>query len=325
MVLMRILDDRMVALQRQGRIGFHIGSVGEEASIVGSVAALRVQDWVFPCYREFGAALWRGLPLQSYLDNMFGNSRDRVKGRQMPDHYTWREGHFVSVSSPVGTQITQAVGFAWAAKQKREELVTLVYFGDGGTSSSDFHNGMNFASVFKAPAIFFCRNNGWAISVPTEKQTASATFAQKGAAYGIRAVQVDGNDLFAVYKATKDAIDHAAAEGGPTLIEAVTYRVGAHSTSDDPQVYRDETAVETWRGRDPLKRVRLYLEQKQLWGGMQQQQLVEQLERDIKDAIADAEQVAPPGLSTIIEDVYAVPPWHLREQLEQLLQGARPR
>src|SRR3954447_25819450 len=153
MVRVRILDDRLVALQRRGRIGFHIGSLGEEAAILGSAFAMREQDSIFPCYREFGAALLRGMPLQSYIDNMFGNQNDPVKGRQMPDHYTCKAAHFGSISSPIGTQITQAVGFAWGAKIKKDDLVAIVYFGDGATSSSEFHNGMNFAGVFKTPNV----------------------------------------------------------------------------------------------------------------------------------------------------------------------------
>ena len=210
LVRVRMLDERLVALQRQGRIGFHIGSLGEEAAILGSAFAMRPSDWIFPCYREFGAALWRGLPLQRYVDNMFGNENDPVRGRQMPDHYTCRAAKFGSVSSPIGTQITQAVGFAWAAKLKKDDLVTLVYFGDGATSSNEFHCGMNFAGVFRTPTVLFCRNNGWAISVPTERQTASATFADKGIAYGVHAVRCDGNDLLAVIATTRDAVARAA-------------------------------------------------------------------------------------------------------------------
>jgi 2-oxoisovalerate dehydrogenase E1 component alpha subunit len=161
-----VLDEALVRLQRQGRIGFHIGSRGEEATILGSAAALDDADWIFPCYREFGALLLRGMPLQSYLDNMYGNSNDPVKGRQMPDHYSGRPYNFGSVSSPIGTQMTQAVGFGWAAKMQGENLATLVYFGEGATSSSEFHNAMNFAGVYKTPTVFLCRNNGWAISVP---------------------------------------------------------------------------------------------------------------------------------------------------------------
>ena len=182
MLLTRLVADRLVTLQPQGRIGFHIGSLGEEAAIIGSAYALRKQDWLFPCYREFGAALLRGMQLERYIDNMFGNANDPVKGRQMPDHYTCKAAQFGSVSSPIGTQITQAVGFAWAAKIQKRDLVALTYFGEGATSSNEFHNGLNFAGVFKAPTVFLCRKNGWAISVPTERQTASRTFAEKGVA-----------------------------------------------------------------------------------------------------------------------------------------------
>jgi pyruvate dehydrogenase E1 component alpha subunit len=157
------------------------------------------------------------MPLQRYIDNMFGNANDPVKGRQMPDHYCYKAGHFGSVSSPIGTQITQAVGFAWAAKLKKDPLVAMVYFGEGATSSNEFHNGMNFAGVFKTPCVLICRNNGWAISVPTERQTASETFAEKGIAYGVPGVRVDGNDIFAVMKVTRDAVARAARGEGATL------------------------------------------------------------------------------------------------------------
>ena len=225
MVFTRTVDERLVALQRQGRIGFHIGSLGEEASIIGSAYAMRKQDWIFPCYREFGAALLRGMEFQRYIDNMFGNANDPVKGRQMPDHYTCRKAHWGSVSSPIGTQMTQAVGFAWAAKLQKDDLVALVYFGDGSTSSNEFHNGMNFAGVFKVPVVFFCRNNGWAISVPVERQTASETFAEKGIAYGIPGVRVDGNDILAVVSATRNAVKQAAL-GKPVLVESLDLPYG---------------------------------------------------------------------------------------------------
>jgi pyruvate dehydrogenase E1 component alpha subunit len=323
LVLVRTLDERLVTLQRQGRIGFHIGSLGEEAAIVGSAAALRTQDWIFPCYREFGAALWRGMPLQAYVNNMFGNSADPAKGRQMPDHYTCRAAHFGSISSPIGTQITQAVGFAWAAKIKKEDLAALVYFGEGATSSAEFHNGMNFAGVFKTPTVFFCRNNGWAISVPVERQTASASFAIKGVAYGIPGVRCDGNDLFAVYKCTRDAVEHAAAGNGPMLVEAMTYRLSGHSTSDDPKAYRKDADVEQWKKRDPIARLLKHLQTKGLWDDAKQKALEAQIDARIKDAVAAAEKVPPPSLESMFEDVYKEPPWHLQEQRAQLVNGPR--
>ncbi len=323
LVLVRTLDERLVTLQRQGRIGFHIGSLGEEAAIVGSAAAVRPQDWLFPCYREFGAALYRGMTLQAYMNNMFGNASDPAKGRQMPDHYTCRAAKFGSISSPIGTQITQAVGFAWAAKIKKDELAALAYFGEGATSSAEFHNGMNFAGVFKTPTVFFCRNNGWAISVPVERQTASSSFAVKGVAYGIPGVRCDGNDLFAVYKCTRDAIAHVAAGKGPILVEAMTYRLSGHSTSDDPKAYRKEGEVEQWKKRDPLVRVHDHLVKAGLWDDDKQRLLDAQIDVQIKDAVAAAEKIAPPALETMFEDVFAELPWHLQEQRDALVNGPR--
>ena len=259
MVLGRALDERMVTLQRQGRIGFYIGSIGEEATVVGSVAAVEERDWIFPCYREHVGALMRGLPLVSFVSGLFGNARDPLKGRQMPCHEAWRPGRFLSISSPIATQIPQAVGAAWAARLKGDDMVSLVYFGDGATSASDFHTGLNFAAVHRIPVVFVCRNNGWAISLPRERQTATETIAQKAHAYGMRAERVDGNDLLAVHAATRRARARAAAGEGPTLLECVTYRMEGHSTSDDPRAYRPESLLEPWRRRDPVQRIRKLL------------------------------------------------------------------
>jgi 2-oxoisovalerate dehydrogenase E1 component alpha subunit len=324
MVLTRALDERLVTLQRQGRIGFHIGSMGEEATILGSAAALREQDWLMPCYREFGALLWRGMPLQRYIDNMYGNANDPVKGRQMPDHYSGRPYRFGSVSSPIGTQITQAVGFAWAAKLRRDDVAVLVYFGDGATSSSEFHNGANFAGVFKTPTVFLCRNNGWAISVPTSRQTASKTFAQKAFAYGIQPVRVDGNDLLAVWKVTRDAVARAARGEGATMIEAITHRLSGHSTSDDPKAYRKEQEMLEERKKDPIPRFRAYLERKGLWDEAKEKALAVEIDGAIRQAVETAERTPAPALETMFEDVFAEMPWHLREQLEQCKRAPRP-
>jgi 2-oxoisovalerate dehydrogenase E1 component alpha subunit len=310
-------------LQRQGRIGFHIGCLGEEACILGSAYALRENDWIFPCYREFAAALLRGMPLQRYVDNMFGNANDPVKGRQMPDHICWRKGKFGSVSSPIGTQITQAVGFAWGAKLRREDLATLVYFGDGATSSNEFHNGMNFAGVFKTPTVFLCRNNGWAISVPTERQTASRTFAEKGIAYGIPGIRVDGNDLFAMVKVTRDAIARAARGEGPTLIEALTYRLSGHSTSDDPKAYRPEAGVEAFRLLEPIARIRNYLLRLGALTATEDAQIEAEVDAELKAAIVVAEKTPTPSLESMFEDVFAEVPWHLAEQRDELVRGPR--
>jgi 2-oxoisovalerate dehydrogenase E1 component alpha subunit len=325
MVRTRLIDQRLTRLQRQGRIGFHVGAEGEEAAIVASAAALRPQDWLFPCYREVGAALYRGLPLQTYIDNMFGNADDVVLGRQMPDHISGRDVHFGSVTSPIGTQITQAVGFAWAAKLKREDLVVGVYLGDGATSSNDFHAGMNFAGVYRVPCLFLLRNNGWAISLPAHRQTAARTYADKGLGYGVPAVRCDGNDALAVFAVTRQALERAAAGQGPTLIELVTYRVGPHSTSDDPTVYRAKEEVERAGQRDPIKRLRRYLERKQAWSDVDEQQLSDQTQAELKACIERAEATASPSLGSMFEDVFERMPRHLEEQQRECLDGPRVR
>jgi 2-oxoisovalerate dehydrogenase E1 component alpha subunit len=254
---------------------------------------------------------------------MYGNSNDPVKGRQMPDHYSGRPYNFGSVSSPIGTQMTQAVGFGWAAKMRGENLATLVYFGEGATSSSEFHNAMNFAGVYKTPTVFLCRNNGWAISVPVEMQTGSQTFAQKGFAYGVRAVRVDGNDLLAVYKATRDALALCRA-GTPVLLECLTYRLSGHSTSDDPTRYRGQDEMAAERAKDPLPRFRAHLEKRGLWSEDQQTALVAAYDAEIKAAVERAEKAAPPALDTLFDDVFAERPWHLREQYAECLAAPRP-
>ncbi|MEM6954714.1 MAG: thiamine pyrophosphate-dependent dehydrogenase E1 component subunit alpha [Myxococcota bacterium] len=323
MVSTRTIDVQLERLQRQGRIGFHIGSLGEEACILGSAAAMREQDWIFPCYREFGALLYRGFPLQSYVDNMFGNADDLVRGRQMPDHYSGRAHNFGSVSSPIGTQMTQAVGFAWAAKKRGDDVVASVYFGEGATSSAEFHTAMNFAGVMNAPVLLLCRNNRWAISVPSEKQTASETFAQKGIAYGVPGIRVDGNDVLATYKVVRDYVEKAAAGGGPALIEMLTYRVGGHSTSDDPRAYRVQDEVEHWRRTDPIVRLRKHLEVLGVWSDAEEEAFKADTEKSLKACIAAAEAKPKPSLASMFEDVFAEKPWHLKEQQAELESGPR--
>ncbi len=323
MVRTRVVDERLVLLQRQGRIGFHIGSLGEEGCILASAAAMRPQDWIFPCYREFGALLWRGMPLAAYVDNMYGNAGDPVKGRQMPDHYSGKPYKFGSVSSPIGTQITQAVGFAWAAKIQKDDVVASVFFGEGATSSAEFHTGLNFAGVFNTPVVFLCRNNQWAISVPSEKQTASATYADKGIAYGVRGVRCDGNDVLAVYKVVSEAVERAARGEGPTLVELVTYRISGHSTSDDPRAYRKDDEVTEWRKTDPLSRLRKHLDVLGAWSDAEDKAVRDAVDAELKTCIAEAEAKPKPAIETMFEEVLAELPWHLREQQEQCARGPR--
>ncbi|HVJ20357.1 MAG TPA: pyruvate dehydrogenase (acetyl-transferring) E1 component subunit alpha [Polyangiaceae bacterium] len=323
MVETRLIDERMVQLQRQGRIGFHVGSLGEEAAVIGSAFAMRQSDWLFPCYREFGAALMRGLPFQKLLDNMFGNANDTVRGRQMPCHYTSRAVGWASISSPVGTQITHGVGYSWGAKIAGKDVASLVYFGDGATSSIDFHSGMNFAAVFKVPVVFLCRNNGWAISVPVERQTATKTFAEKAVAYGMPGVRVDGNDIFAVIAVTRQAVERGQRGEGPTLIEAITYRMGGHSTSDDPTRYREGQTLNEWAARDPIERLKRYLLAQNLWNDEAEAQFRAETETRFREAVALAERTPLPALETMFDDVYEKPPWHLQEQRQEVLRGPR--
>lgn len=325
MLRTRLLDDRMLALQRQGRVSFHVGCRGEEAAIIASAAALRDGDWIFPCYRELGALLWRGFPLQKYVDNMFGNADDQVLGRQMPDHVTGKHFGYASVSSPIGTQIMHAVGFAWAAKLRREDLVTAVFFGDGATSTPDFHTGMNFAGVYKTPTVFLCRNNRWAISVPSDKQTASQTFAGKAVAYGMKGVRCDGNDALAVYRTVREAVERAQHGEGATLVELMTYRLGGHSTSDDPRAYRTAEEVEHWTKADPLARLRRHLEVLGAWSEKDEQRATARLDGELKQCVEASEKKPAPPLSSLFSDVYAHRPWHLEEQLAMSERGPRPK
>ncbi len=323
LVRTRILDERLLTLQRQGRIGFHVGSLGEEATIIGAAHALRPQDWIFPCYREVGAAMARGLPLQAFVDNVFGNANDLVKGRQMPDHHTGRAVRFASTSSPVGTQIPHAVGVAWGAKLRRDDVVSLAFFGDGATSTNDFHAAMNLAGIFRLPVVLLCRNNGWAISTPPERQTASPTFAEKGGAYGVLGVRVDGNDALAVVLVVRRAVERARSGAGATLIEALTYRMGAHTSSDAPNRYRTEAEIRPWIERDPIERMRRLLDRRGLFGREEDEAYRADVDRRFKEAVAIAERTPPPDLATLHEDVYATPPWHLLEQRRELLAGPR--
>jgi pyruvate dehydrogenase E1 component alpha subunit len=319
MLLNRQLDERMMMMQRQGRIGFYIGSVGEEAAVFGSARAMARSDWIFPCYREHGAALFRGMPLATFVCELLGNGGDVMLGHQMPCHEAWRPGLFTSISSPIATQIPHAMGAAWAARIKGDEMVSLVYFGEGATSANDFHAGLNFAAVHKVPVVFLCRNNGWAISVPRERQTASETIAQKALAYGMNGVRVDGNDLLAVHNATARARSLAAAGGGPTLLECVTYRLEGHSTSDDPRAYRPAELVEPWRKKDPILRMRAFLARRGLVTEERNAALLVEVRETIQRAVKEAEaHPAKPPAESLFQFVYAEPLWQQREQLAEL-------
>jgi 2-oxoisovalerate dehydrogenase E1 component alpha subunit len=319
----RLVDDRMMKLQRQGRLGFYMQSTGEEACHFGGAFPLRPTDWIFPSYREPGAAFWRGYSMRDFTNQLFGNAEDPVKGRQMPVHHSVRWLNYVSISSPVGTQIPQAMGMAWAAKLSKKDDVALVYFGEGATSTGQFHVGLNFAGVVKAPVIFFCRNNGWAISTSRDKQTAARSFAVKAVGYGMPGVRVDGNDLLAVIAVVSDAAERARAGEGPTLIEAVTYRRGGHSSSDDPSQYRDPAEVTRWEAHDPIERWRRFLVGRGLWNEAMHERFTKEITDEILEALKHAETVGPPSVETMFDDVFATLPPHLAEQRAELL--AQPR
>ena len=317
MVQTRVMDDRLMTLQRQGRIFFYLASTGQESSAVGTAAALTPEDWIVPGYRQPGAFLFRGVTVKQLASQCFGNAWDPTKGRQMPVHYSFKEQNMVSISSPIGTQIIHAAGVAMAMKRKGAKQVALTYFGDGASSSNDFHAGLNFAAVDKSPAIFVCENNGWAISVPTCKQTASETFAQKAVAYGMPGVRVDGNDVLAVYRATREARERALAGDGPTLLELVTYRMGGHSSSDDPTRYRPAAEVEEHKQQDPIARFRRYLELRGLWDAAREEQLWTRCRELVNKAIQDNERVPRPELESMFSDVYADMPPALKRALEE--------
>jgi len=319
MLLVRSFDEICLKLQRAGRIGFSIPNLGIEATQVGAASALRKSDWIFPSYRDFGMALYHGIPAVEMMHNMFGNAEDSAKGRQMPVHFSFVEPiHFYSISSPIGTHLPHAVGAAHASKLRGEDTVHLVSFGDGGTSSLGFHSGMNFAAVWKSPVVFLCQNNGYAISCPSDHQTASDGYAVKAEAYGMPHATVDGNDLFAVRQAVLEAAERARRGEGPTLIEAVTFRMGGHSTSDDPTKYVPDELVEEWKQKDPVDRFRRFLERKGLLTPEQDEAMRADTLAEIDRAAKAAEATAAPGLETIFSDVFAEVPNHIRKQGEFL-------
>ncbi|PSG97664.1 pyruvate dehydrogenase (acetyl-transferring) E1 component subunit alpha [Thermoplasmatales archaeon SW_10_69_26] len=318
MAATRRVDERCMKLQRQGRIGFYGASTGEEAAAVGSAAALDEEDWVFPALRQGGVMLYRGWSLEKWFHHLFGNEEAAEKGRSMPCHFSDRDVNQVSWSSCMATQLPHAVGMAYAADYQGDDTVAAAYLGDGATSEGDFHTAMNFAGVWDAPVVFICNNNHWAISVPSEKQTASETFAQKAEAYGFEGHRVDGNDVLAMYEATREAVEKARRGEGPTMIEAVTYRIRGHSTSDDPSRYRDEEEVEDWRRKDPLHRYQKYLVMQDVAAPDDFEAIHEEIEAEIEEALAAAEEGSPPDLESTVEDVYDEVPPHLADQMAAL-------
>ena len=314
----RVLDERMVASQRQGRLSCYMAALGEEAASVGGAAGLKSQDMIMSQYREQGALMFRGFSLENFMNQMFSNKNDLGKGRQMPIHYGSSELNYMTVSSPLGTQIPQATGYAYGQKLQGLDEVTLCYFGEGAASEGDFHAGLNMAAVQAAPVIFFCRNNGYAISTPSDEQFKGNGIASRGVGYGIKTLRVDGNDILAVIKATQTARTYALKENAPVLIEAMSYRLGAHSTSDDPSGYRTREEEDKWQANDPILRMKNWMLAQKWWDEEQDKTLFEKLREEVLAAVKSCEKTDKPHIDTLISDVYDVPTTQLVTQLEQV-------
>ncbi len=312
MLLARKFDERLLNLQRQGRIGTFAPIKGQEAAQLGTIAHLRPADWMVPAFRETAAELWRGRSLESII--VYNNGFN--EGIAIPD-----DCKDFPISVPVGSQMLHAVGLGWAAKYRQTDEVAMTYFGDGATSQGDFHEALNFAAVFQSPVIFVCQNNQWAISIPVSQQTRSQTLAQKALAYGMPGIQVDGNDILAVYAAAQEAVQRARSGDGPTLIECVTYRLLMHTTADDPKRYRKDEEVEKWNQRDPLPRFEKYLSDKGLLSDEQRSAVESEILEEIQTAIDHAEkQMETMGDPLdMFDNAYAEMPSYLKSQKEDLM------
>jgi pyruvate dehydrogenase E1 component alpha subunit len=304
MLLARAVDAKMLSLQRQGRAATYAPLIGEEATQIGSAFAFRNQDVFVPNFRQHGVFLVRKFP----LENFFIYWKGYEDGGKIPENFNG-----TAVAVPVATQLPHAAGIAFALKHTNKDAAVIAYVGDGGTSEGDFYEALNFAGVWKAPLVVIIENNQWAISVPRGRQTAAQTLAQKAIAAGIRGVQVDGNDVVAVYKAASEAI--ANARSGPTLIECITYRMSMHTTSDDPTKYRSDEEVQEWQKRDPIARVKAYLMKKGFWSEeLEKQTMGEQLKM-IDEAVEKAEEFKPDPRG-MFENVYSFIPETLKEELD---------
>lgn len=308
MIFIRTFDQKLISLQRQGRCGTYVSVEGQEACQIGSTIVLEKTDVLFPSFRESGVAYVHGVSLEKLCLYWMGNEWGSNS-----------EANVAPVSIPVGTHAIHAVGYAWAQKLQKKSVITVSYFGDGGTSTGDFYEAMNFAGVFKAPTILFCQNNQWAISTPRSKQSITKTLAQKAIAAGIPGVQVDGNDIFAVAAVMADAADRARKGHGATFIEAVTYRLGHHTTSDDSTKYRDPKEVEKMRPLNPILRYKLFLQKKNLWTEDFEKELVAKAEDAVKVAVEKAEKTPPPGPNEMFDFVFEKPTQALEDEKKYFL------
>lgn len=313
-VLARTFDGRALSLQREGRLGTYASILGQEASQVASAFAAEKTDWIFPTYRESGVFVAVGYPLRMLFQYWAGDER----GMKIPDAM-----NIFPICIPVGTHIPHAVGMALASKLKGDPASAIVYFGDGATSKGDFHEGLNIAGVFKAPVVFICQNNQWAISVPRKMQSAAETLAQKAVAYGFTGVQVDGNDVFAVYKATKEALEKAKRGEGPTLIECFTYRLSDHTTADDATRYRDPAEVEAWKMKDPVRRLELYMQKRNLLTEDSAREIAERAKQTVDEAVREAESIEPPNPEEIFAYTFKTSTARLAKEIRSFSRDGR--
>jgi len=323
MARLRRLDERLLMLHRQGRVGFHGSTLGQEALPAALGTALSPDDWIVPALRESGVLLERGMPLNQYLAQSFGVAIDALQGRQMPSHQASAKLRVASWSSSVGSQLPHAVGLAWAAKHCRDPVVAVGALGDGATSTADFHAALNFAGVFKVPCLFVCQNNQYAISVPVARQTGIKALSVKARAYGMRGRRVDGNDVLALHVLLAALVASVRNGDGPVLLECVTYRMGPHSSSDDPSRYRTEDEIELWQRRDPIQRLFRALLARELVGESTLSSHYSDMDRELDEALGVLQHAGPPQSSTLFDDVYQRRPWHLNEQRAALLTSPR--
>lgn len=324
MIRLRQMDDILLNAQRQGRITFYMTCRGEEAIHMGAASALTTQDPVFAQYREQGLLMWRGFTLEQFTNQCFSNDLDLGKGRQMPIHYGSRALNYHTVSSPLGTQLPQAVGAAYRLKLAGKPNVVVCFFGDGAASTTDFHSAMNFAATLKAPVIFFCRNNGYAISTPTKDQYAGDGIVARGPGYGMASIRVDGNDIFAVHAVVREAKQYALQHQAPVLVEAITYRQGHHSTSDDSMQYRSSDEVElSANHHDPVGRLEAFLKKYKWLEQDESADINKQERRAVLKAMESSEKRSKPNLDQMFTDVYHEMPVHLQRQQEQLAEHLR--
>ncbi|KAK0121456.1 hypothetical protein ONS95_009750 [Cadophora gregata] len=326
MVAVSIMDVIMFDAQRQGRLSFYITSQGEEGTCVGSASALEKEDVIFCQYREGGVFMERGYTFEDFMNQLFANAKDSGRGRNMPVHYGSKALNIHTISSPLATQIPHAAGAAYALKMQRladpniPPRVVACYFGEGAASEGDFHAALNIAATRSCPVIFICRNNGYAISTPTLEQYRGDGIASRGTGYGIDTIRVDGNDIWAVREATKRARELALKDGGrPVLIEAMSYRISHHSTSDDSFAYRARVEVEDWKRRDnPITRLRKYLEKKGLWDEEKETETRSRLRKEVLKAFAAAEKEKKPPMRSMFEDMYEELTPEIKDQMREL-------